>query len=495
MPASDQFATAAPLLSGFPGWVQGTEDKNRLASYALYDAIYWNVPDTFKLIQRGSDSSPIYVPAGRKIVETLHRYLAPELRIVADPAFGSEQQQAESMAVLTDLFRRERFYSRFSTNKREGIIRGDWLWHLYADPNKPEGSRISILPLDPSSYFPIYNPENVDEVIGCHIVEEVVYGGKPHVRRLTYEKDTLMSGPSPINVTDETYEVDKWEDPEAMPVAVNASPHVLPQPIDQIPVYHVQNFHQSGSIWGSSELRGMERLIAAINQSITDEELALALEGLGVYATDAGTPIDEETGEEVPWNMGPGRVVEVPSGSKFERVSGVSSVAPYQEHIKYLHGQLDGASATPGIASGEVDVETAESGIALYLRLQPLLAKATEKEQIVTDVHVNMLFDLRKWFQAYESTLASPMEEIRWLPVYGDKIPVNRKQRFDEVTKLHSEGVVPASWVRQELAKIGYEFPDDNDVMEQILLEKEMLAKVEADAFGARLDRELDSTE
>lgn len=489
----DRYSTASNLLGTRPAWVRTTEDQNRLAAYALYEVIYWNVPDTFKLLQRGSDATPIYVPAGRKIVETLHRFMAPKMTVVADPQFGSEGEQQAAMLAITDLFRRERFYSRFSTNKREGIIKGDWLWHLYADPERPDGARISILPLDPATYFPIYNPENIDEVIGGHIVEEVTFGGKPHIRRLTYMKQTGVAGPSPIEVTDETYEVDKWDDPEAMPVNVVNPPYTLPAPIDQIPVYHVQNFHESGSIWGSSELRGMERLIAAINQSITDEELALALEGLGVYATDAGTPIDPETNEEIPWNIGPGRVVELPDGKKMSRVSGVSSVTPYQDHIAYLHSQLDGASATPAIAAGNVDVETAESGIALYLQLAPLLAKAEEKEQIVTDVHVNLFYDLRKWFQAYEPSLRGPMENVRWLPVYGEKVPTNRKQRFDEVMSLLERGVVSGQWARTELKKIGYEFPDDTTMMGQILEEKEMTAKVEADAFGARLDRELDS--
>ncbi len=74
------------------------------------------------------------------------------------------------------------------------------LWHIYADPEKPEGSRISIFELDPGSYFPIYNPENVDEIIGCHIVEHTKSedGKTDLIRRLTYsEANRHLEGPSP----------------------------------------------------------------------------------------------------------------------------------------------------------------------------------------------------------------------------------------------------------------------------------------------------------
>jgi hypothetical protein len=51
----------------------------------------------------------------------------------------------------------------------------------------------------------------------------------------------------------------------------------LPQPIDQLPIYWIQNRQQTGTPYGSSELRGLERVILALNQTISDEEMALAL--------------------------------------------------------------------------------------------------------------------------------------------------------------------------------------------------------------------------
>lgn len=498
MPPIDmnQYSTAAPLLRGFPAWINDQLEQQRIASYALYEAIYWSYPDTFKLLQRGSDSDPIYVPAGKQIVETINRYTAPGLTIVTDPLFGTPKEQELALQVWSDLAARERFYSKFGSNKRYGIMRGDWLWHLYADPTKPEGSRISIFPLDPGGYFPIYNPENVDEIIGCHIVEQVQSddGKKNFIRRLTYRKATGVGGPSPITVSDMTFEVDEWGGPgleEGDPVLVTRAEETLPNPIDQLPVYLCQNFLEPGALYGSSEMRGLERLLAAVNQGITDEELSLVLDGLGVYVTNAGVPVDEETGEEKPWNLGPGGVVELPVGEKidFKRVSGTTNITPFQEHLKFLLDQIDQSSGTPAVAKGRVDVASAESGIALMLELAPILSRAEEKELTITDVHTNMLFDLRRWFIAYEGGALGGLENIRWKPVYGAKVPANPAKELEGALKLKEAGVVSGRWVRRKLTTIGFKFEDDATLEAEILAEQQ----VASDVTGARADSELNA--
>lgn len=499
----NQYSTAERLLKGYPNWIGDPVEQRRIAAYQLYEMIYWNMPTTFSLIQRGSEEDPVYLPSGRTIVETMHRYLAPGFNVIPDPQFGSTQEQQAAMLTITQLFRRERVLSKFSANKREGLFRGDWLWHLFADPARPEGSRLSIQPLDPASFFPIYNDDDLDSVIGCHIVDQFLDAqGKPFIKRLTYRKQTEKGGPSPITVEEAIFKTDDWGgpgmDPEGNPESVIRTPQQLPTPIDALPVYHIQNFLQGGTIYGSSELRGLERLIAALDQTISDEELALALDGLGVYVTNAGTPVDEQ-GNDTSWDIGPGRVVEVPGGKEtfFQRVQGVSNTDPFQKHMTFLMDQAYESVGQSDVSrGGSIDVATAESGVALYLRLAPLLTRAEEKELIVTDVMSNMMFDLRKWILAYEGTeQRNGMENVIFNPIYGDKLPLNKKERFDQVMAMVAGGVVSAMWAREELAKIGYVFPDDATMMSQILTEKTAAAQVQVDAMGSRLDQELQQQE
>lgn len=485
----NQYSTVRPLLRGMPQWVKGV-DAERIASYSTYEQIYWSIPEAFKLIQRGSDERPIYLPAPAVVVETAHRYLCKDIKLVSDPTLGSDSERTAADVVLASLLRRERWYSRFSAAKRYGLIQGDWILHIYADPSKPLGTRISVVWVDPASYFPIHNDDNEDEIIGAHLVELIDEEGKSRIRRLTYRKASVQGGPSPIVVSDEIYEVDKWGGPgleQGRPVRVLRAAQQLPDPIRQVPLYHIRNLEQPGGTWGSSELRGVENLMANMNQAISDADLALVLDGIGVYATNAGTPMDED-GNDTTWDVGPGRVVELPGGPDtfFKRVNGVGSITPYQQHIDKLETWLNRSRSISDIAAGKVDVAVAESGIALLLEMGPTLSRSEEKETIVTDVLVNWLYDLRNWLTAYEGV---SLPNGAWIPAYGDKLPENRKQKFEELMALlqATPPVVSTSWVRSELRKLGYDISDDTAMAAEIL--QEQLNQV--DVMGARLDREL----
>lgn len=492
----NQWSSAKPFLSGAPVWAPA-EDQDRIAAYSFYEQVYWNIPEAFKLVQRGTDSQPIYVPAGKVIVETLNRYMANGMQVIPDPAFGDANQQALAVQVWNDLAKRERVTSNFNANKRYGIMRGDWAWQILADPLKEPGSKVSLLPIDPASLFPIYNNDTLD-IIGWHIVDQILDpdSGKYAISRLTYRKTTGVGGPSPITMEHAIFESDKWGGPgmEEKMIRVVTPPFTLPQPIDDLPIYVIPNFNEPGALWGSSEMRGLESILAAINQGISDEELALAMDGLGVYATNAGAPQDPDSGEDLPWTIGPARVVEVPSDAFFNRVAGVSSVTPMQDHLKYLHEQVDLAAATPGIAKGKVDVTVAESGVALLLEFGPIIAHATEKEGIVTDVWTNVLYNIPKWYVAYEGgAFNSLMEATRWMPVYGQKIPPNKKQSFDEIMTMVGNKTIPLVTAWEMLRKLGYELPDDATLQAAIDGEAQKAAAIEADALGTRLEQEIDT--
>jgi hypothetical protein len=456
----------------------------RITSYQIYEQIYWNVPDTFALVARGTEASPIYVPTARTIVDTTMRYVGKDLGWVVQPGLGDQTQADELNVAMTALFARERFLSKYNMNKRYGMIRGDSIYHLLGNPLRPQGQRISIIEVDPAAYFPITHPDNPDQIIGVHLIEVILDVDKTFVKRQTYTRgaDPVNNDGSDLTVYTETaiFDMEKWQslDDKAVKTIVPYQP--LPPDITSLPVYHVRNIEEPGNPYGSSELRGFERIMAAVNQAVSDEELALALEGLGLYATDADPPVDPDTGLPVNWRLGPGKVVEVAPDRNFNRVNGISSVSPVQDHLGFLIDQLRQGAGVPEAAIGKVDVSVAESGIALALQLAPMIAKADERNQTIIDVFTQMFFDLKSWFAAYEG-LRYP--DALPVPVLGDAMPFNRSARVTEILNIVAAGIASAEWGRTELAKLGYTF----DANEGNLIVAETLATAEAnDPFAAR---------
>jgi hypothetical protein len=478
------YSTVRNLMGTLPTWIPDQLDQERILSYQVYEQIYWGVPETFKIVARGTEDKPIYVPTGRIIVDTTHRYVASGFDFSVDLRTGGDSSQsADAQAVtlaMEDLWTRERFRSKFNGNKRYGLIRGDWAWHIVADDTKLPGSRISIYPLDPASYFPIWDEDDLDKIVGCHIVDTVQVGNDQFIKRLTYRKTETGS----ITSEESLFKVDDWFGPEAKVQQVLKPLTELPPTITALPVYHIKNFEEPANPFGSSELRGLERIIASVNQTISDEELTLALEGLGVYATDAPPPVDEND-QETTWQLGPGRVVEHPAGSKFERITGVGSVKPSQDHLAFLLAMIHEASGTPDVARGKVDVKVAESGISLMLQMAPMLAKVDEKDQLVKDVHDQMFFDLvNGWFPGYEST---SFGDARVRARVGDKLPVDRAARFKELNDMLDKGVISSDFYRSEATKLGYKFPDT--MVNEIAADNATKAAL-VDPFGTRLAQE-----
>lgn len=435
---STSYSTIAPLFGAMPGWIPSLEQQ-RIASYNAYEEVYWNTSQVFKIMMRGGDAEEdvIYVPRPRTIIETVNRYVGVDLDFNIDQTTGTPASRTAASEAFKSLFAREAFYSKYNSNKRFGLIRGDWLWHVLADASKPQGSRLSILPVHPGNYFPVFESDekeggSPDKIVEVHLAEQIVVGDDTVVRRQTYRKEVL-NGVVTIYSSMATFKPDEWAT-DGKPIQILIPEFPLDSAITAIPVYHVPNFSEPGNPYGSSELRGFERLLAAINQAFTDEDITLALEGLGVYATDSNArPIDKATGEVTDWSVYPGRVIQNAAG--FKRVEGVSTVVPYGDHIERMVNELKEASGANDAASGRVDVNVAESGIALLLHLAPILAKAKEKDRIILDVHGQMFFDLRAWLKVYEGI---NIDDVMAVPILGDKLPKNHKNAVELVTLLMS---------------------------------------------------------
>jgi hypothetical protein len=470
-----------------PTWMNAY-DAQRIMAYQVYEQIYWSVPDTFKLTLRGSDD-PIYIPTARTIIDTTARFLCPDPGFLVDPDLGTPEEQEACRRVFSQLLKRERFWSKFQANKTYGLMRGDWVWHIIGNPFKPEGSRIKIEALDPAAYFPVTHPNDPDRIIAVHIVEQVANeDGDLFIRRQTYKRgaDPVANDGSDTTIYNSIglFDLEAWEALDDRAITVVKPETALPPEISAIPVYHIRNIETPGDPYGSSELRGFERIMAAVNQAVSDEELALALEGLGMYATDGGPPRDE-AGRATDWVLGPGRVVEHTPGSKFVRVSGINSVDPVQKHLEFLVKSIREATALSDAATGKVDVQVAESGIALVMQLHPMLSKVAVREEPVTDVLTQMLYDLAQmWLPAFEG-FRTPCVV---LPVWGDRIPENRKARIDEILAIYAAGgLVDAQWTLDQLSKYGYDFA--KGTVQRAL--DEVAARARAtDPFASRMEQE-----
>ncbi len=455
------YSTVKPLIGGdLPSWVP-EEESERIASYYKYDDVYWNVPDTFKLLRRGDDGTPIYVPKPMVVVDTTAYYLLKGLKIIVP------DKNPELEEFLENFLQRERFYSKFHTAKHAGVARGDMLLHLTADESKLEGERISFNSVMPHSYFPVHDPDNLSRLLKVFLVEEATLDNKPVVRRLTYEY-VNQGEARKVQMSEGFFEVrDWWDDEKATEVQSIVPATILPEPIDRIPLYHFPNKQWDGEPFGRSELSGFERIFAAMNQSMSDEEVALALDGLGIYATDAGAPVDEN-GNEGDWEIAPGRVMELPLGSYFKRIEGINTLKPMLEHVGALEDFLHDASGTSDVARGQIDVQMAESGIALAIKFIPMLAKIEQRDASGLEVLTNFWYDWKAWVKAYEG---QDFTETDIVPIIGEKLPINRTEVLNELNNMLDRKVISKQYYRDQMSlKLDYEFPQD---IEQQILDEE----------------------
>lgn len=473
------------------------EARDRANAYEKYDQLYWNDSNQFEL-RVLADEFPVYIPNPRTVVDTTSHYYLKGLSVA--PKGGEDS--GELGKVLADFLKREMFYSRFHAAKHTGVTRGDYAFHLTADPTKPAGRRLSLTPLHPSKVIIDTDPDDVTRVCRVHLVElvphpdvEKAQGGEKAVKELLYWYNS-ESGDQPdasaaldevarghegdggarkVMRVERLWSTDKrwWMEEERELLGTLLPAEALPDPIDTIPVYWFGNLKWDEKPYGYSELRGFERVSQSISQVTTDQGTALSLEGLGVYATDGGKPVSDD-GKDAGWEIYPGFVAEVPGGAYFRRVEGVGSVKPNMDHINYLESKIREAGGLSDVALGRVDVQTAQSGIALAIKFMPTLAKIDERDKAGVDRLTQLFYDWKNWWAAYEGKTFT--EEIQVL--IGDKLPTDRTGRINELNNMLDRGVISKKYYRDEMQKLGYDFPAD--IEDQIDSEKEKEAEQKA---------------
>jgi len=452
------YSTVKPLFGQDLALWAPDLDRDRISAYQKYEEIYWSHTDAFKLTQRGDDDQPIYVPNPKKIVDTTSHFFLKGLKV-------SAEKEGNLQTALDKLFKRELFYPRFHTAKHSGVTRGDFLMHLSADPTKPPGTRIRLNSLDPAVYFPEYDDDDVDRIVAVNLAEQIIDPDNPtqtQMRVLRYQY-RIVGGRRRVTSQETIYEVlDWWKGQSRKKIREVKPEKELPARITTIPVYHFKNQAWQGDPFGSSEIRGYERLQGGINQSVSDEELALALEGLGVYATDSGPPVDSQ-GNEIDWEIAPGRVMELGAGGQFRRVEGVNSVKPFQDHLDFLVNSLYETSAT--FRSGEIDAQVAESGIALAIKFLPTAAKLEERDSSGVGVLEQLFFDWKAWHFEYENENLGE-DEVKI--TLGEKLPENKTDLLNVYNNLVDRKAIPKSFYREQIGEIyGIVFPDNIDALLQ----------------------------
>lgn len=436
-------------------------DKDRCNAYALFDDMYHNRPQTFSVTLRGDTDTEIYLPSTKKMIDATARFLCAEFDFTVK---GGAARVVETY--LRNLWKREGIQRKFVQSKKSGLTRGDAVWYITADADKPEGKRLSLHTLHPSCYFPIEDINDTDRILGVHLVDIVhdprdTTGDRTKrvARRQTYRKEDNGQ----ISWEVRTFELGGWDDryltvKELKPVSVVVAKKLLPPSITAIPVYLIPNNQPEGSTFGMSQVSGVEYLINALNQSATYEDLTLVLQGLGVYVSTAGPPQNPD-GTPGQYKLSPGNVVEISGDDSFTRVTGVSSVAPFQEHLKYLDKYMGDGMGLPDMAQGAVDVAVAQSGIALALKMGPIIAENADKQLVWQEVWNHMGYDLiNGWLPAYEG-IASPDTEFD--ATFGDPMPVDRAAKVKEVIDLKTAGLLLADECRKQLEPLGYTYTSD----------------------------------
>jgi hypothetical protein len=516
MVATSPYQTAVDLGLGAPTFVNSKqeEDINRITAYYTYADIFNNTQNAFSSMLRddGDEVSRRYVPGARTIVEATNNYLAKDPSwswILSDTGqVAEESDRLVPQAAIDSLFRREEFAAKFGSLKRWTLIKGDGLLHITADPNKPEGSRLRITELEPEQYFPIKDLVDSERIVGCYLVTIILAddGTTEIAQRLMYRRiltlDDVAQFGAPLGTVKAQigfFAFNKWDDRDPLteedledvdvPTRMNTEETallmqgvILPSQITAIPVYHFRNKRHGTATFGTSEIQGIETILGGLTTTLSDEDLTIALQSVGLYATDSGHPVNAQ-GEEVDWLVSPGAVAEVEPGKKFWRVEGATNIDAPLGHFNQLQKTAHETTSTPDVATGNVDVEVAQSGIALAIQFAPLTGKNAEKELDIKGKLDQLMHDLlHGWLPAYESLAVNELLEAR--VSFASPIPLNRKEFIEEVTALVKPDVaiISKSFARQLLSeRLGITFPDDID--QQILDENEAAL----DATGVRL--------
>jgi hypothetical protein len=450
--------------------------------------MYWSEDLSYTLRVLVTEQ-PIYSPNPRIVVDTISHYLMKGLTVKVEDPDKNKQENGD----LEDFLDREMFYPRFHTAKHGGCIHGDFCLHMTADPNKPAGKRISLTSVHPGKVIRKFEDDDGDKITEAWIIEQ--YSDPDNkdlslVKRLHYwyvegyiitktddpdepvppDLELAQDGEMRYVWSEEEILVNNnnlWGDEEEV-YQVLLAPEQLPDEINHIPVFWFKNIAMDGQPFGSSDLRGLERIFRGVSQQVTDLNVAMALDGLGQYVTDAPPPVNSD-GSDSTWTVEPGQIQQVPNGNFFKRVEGVGSVKPMLDTIAYAENQINQAAGISAVSMGDVPPAVASNPMALAVNFMPTLSKVQERDHFGVAKLRHVFWMWTQFREAYENKVWPA--KLKILVQIGEKLPQDRTARVNELNNMLDRDIISKQYYRQEMTLLGYEFPDD--IQDQIDEERE----------------------
>jgi hypothetical protein len=179
-------------------------------------------------------------------------------------------------------------------------------------------------------------------------------------------------------------------------------------------------------------------------------------------------------------------MLELSQGSKVGRVDGANDIDSMIKHSDQLGTHAREATGTPDVAVGRVDVQAAESGVALAIQFAPITAKNAETEEELGNKCDQMGYDLlNMWLPAYEGwTVNGLVISIH----FDDPLPVNREAIVKEVGDLVTAKIISKRFAAQVVKdKLGYDIVPEDMVVE-VAAEDAALLDMAAARMGSDLN-------
>jgi hypothetical protein len=141
------------------------------------------------------------------------------------------------------------------------------------------------------------------------------------------------------------------------------------------------------------------------------------------------------------------------------------------DQLKYLEGKMYSAAGLTDVALGQVDVQVAQSGIALAIKFMPTLARIEDRDTAHTELLHQMFHDLLHWFEVYDPTVKMPHPDIT---IDKSKLPADRVAILNELNNMFDRKIISRKTYRARMADLGYHISDSDE-------EKQLSKEAKAD--------------